>query len=42
MFYTDDIITEPFEYRDGALKVPDGPGLGMELDADKIDKYRVE
>ena len=42
VFYTDDIITEPFEYRDGALKVPDGPGLGVELDADKIDKYRVE
>ncbi|MGI9305058.1 MAG: mandelate racemase/muconate lactonizing enzyme family protein [Gammaproteobacteria bacterium] len=41
VFYTDDIITEPFEYKDGYLKVPDGPGLGVELDEDKIEKYRV-
>ncbi len=41
VFYTDDIITEPFEYADGCLKVPDRPGLGIELDPDKIEKYRV-
>jgi len=41
VFYTDDIITEPFPYADGALSVPDGPGLGVELDDDKIEKYRV-
>lgn len=40
-FYLDDIITEPFEYRDGALLVPDKPGLGVELDMDKIEQYRV-
>jgi muconate cycloisomerase len=42
VFYTDDVITEPFPYRDGALRVPDGPGLGVELDPDKIRKYRVD
>ena len=41
VFYTDDIITEPFEYADGHLKVPDGPGLGIEIDPKKLDKYRV-
>ena len=41
VFYTDDIITEPFEYADGCLKVPDRPGLGVELDPDKVEKYRV-
>ncbi len=41
VFYTDDVITEPFEYADGCLKVPDRPGLGIELDPDKIEKYRV-
>jgi muconate cycloisomerase len=41
VFYTDDIITEPFEYADGCLKVPDKPGLGIELDPDKIEKYRA-
>ncbi len=41
VFYTDDIITEPFEYADGHLKVPDGPGLGIKIDPKKLDKYRV-
>ncbi len=41
VFYTDDVITEPFEYSDGCLKVPDKPGLGIELDPDKVEKYRV-
>jgi muconate cycloisomerase len=39
--YLDDIIVEPFEYRDGHLIVPDRPGLGVELDEAKIEKYRV-
>ena len=41
VFYTDDVITEPFEYSGGRLKVPAGPGLGVELDPEKIAKYRV-
>jgi len=40
-FYLDDIITEPFKYMDGSLIVPDGPGLGIELDESKVAKYRV-
>ena len=40
VFYKDDVITEPFEYADGALKIPTGPGLGVELDPDKIERYR--
>jgi muconate cycloisomerase len=42
VFYTDDIITEPFAYRDGCLSVPQGPGLGIKLDPKKIAKYRVD
>ena len=41
IFYTDDVITEPFTYEDGFLEVPDGPGLGIELDEEKMAKYRV-
>lgn len=41
VFYTDDVITEPFAYADGCLQVPDRPGLGVELDPEKIEKYRV-
>lgn len=41
VFYTDDVITEPFAYADGCLTVPSGPGLGVELDPGKIAEYRV-
>lgn len=40
-FYLDDIITEPFKYEDGYLYVPHGPGLGVELDEEKVAKYRI-
>jgi muconate cycloisomerase len=40
--YLDDIVTQPFEYRDGALIVPKGPGLGVELDMDRVAEYRVD
>ena len=42
LFYLDDIIKEPFEYRDGALRVPQGPGLGIEVDMEKIEKYGLK
>ncbi|MEM7444083.1 MAG: enolase C-terminal domain-like protein [Pseudomonadota bacterium] len=36
----DDIITGgPFQYREGAIAVPDGPGLGVTLDRDKLGQY---
>lgn len=39
--YLDDIIKVPFEYRDGCLIVPDGPGLGIEVDEAKLKKYAL-
>jgi muconate cycloisomerase len=38
-FYLDDIIAEPFEYRNGSLVVSDRPGLGVELDERKVAQY---
>lgn len=35
----DDVITRPFVYEKGCMRVPDGPGLGVELDRDKLAKY---
>lgn len=35
----DDIITAPFHYEDGHLTVPAGPGLGVQVDWDKVEKY---
>ena len=35
----DDIITTPFTYVNGNFKVPEGPGLGVEIDRKKLEKY---
>ena len=35
----DDIITQPFVYRNGCFDVPTGPGLGVEVDWDKVARY---
>jgi L-alanine-DL-glutamate epimerase-like enolase superfamily enzyme len=36
----DDIITEPFQIKQGHMHVPERPGLGVEVDMGKIEKYR--
>ncbi|MGP4023906.1 mandelate racemase/muconate lactonizing enzyme family protein [Actinomadura sp. 3N407] len=41
---TDDVVRGAFggpldNYRDGRLPVPDGPGLGVELDPEKVARY---
>lgn len=36
---SDDIITKPFEYKNGCFTIPEGPGLGVEIDRDKLAKY---
>ncbi|HLI34891.1 MAG TPA: enolase C-terminal domain-like protein [Terriglobia bacterium] len=35
----DDVITERHQYQDGCFKVPQGPGLGVSLDEEKVEKY---
>jgi len=38
---TDDVIEGgKFEYQNGKLKVPTGPGLGVKLDYDKLSAYK--
>jgi len=41
IYYQDDIITEPFEYADGDVIVSSKPGLGIEIDEDKLKQYRI-
>lgn len=38
----DDLLTEPLEIRDGALVAPTGPGHGVEVDPDKLARYRTD
>jgi muconate cycloisomerase len=40
LLLTEEILTEPLAYGDFALKVPDKPGLGVELDEAKIAFFR--
>lgn len=41
-FLTEDILTEPFEVKDGQVIVPQTPGLGGVPDLDKLDYYKVQ
>lgn len=40
-YYADDLVHEPFGYHNGHLLVPDGPGLGVEVDEAKLEHYSV-
>lgn len=40
LLLTEEILATPLVYRDFALEVPTGPGLGIELDEDKIDFFK--
>jgi muconate cycloisomerase len=39
--YEHDLLAETLEFRDGAIRVPAGPGLGVELDEAMLARYRV-
>ena len=41
IYYTDDLIAGSFGFEEGQVIVPTGPGLGVEVDVDKVDKYSV-
>jgi muconate cycloisomerase len=42
LYYSDDILTEPLSLGGGKALPIDRPGLGVELDEEKVRKYRVE
>ena len=37
----DDLTAEPMPFSEGALLVPDTPGLGVTLDREALEKYRI-
>ena len=40
LLLTEELLVEPLRYGDFALQVPNGPGLGISLDEDKLDFFR--
>lgn len=40
--YTDDLLTKPLTIRGGYLQVPEGPGLGVEVNEEALSKYVME
>ncbi|HWB53667.1 MAG TPA: enolase C-terminal domain-like protein [Tepidisphaeraceae bacterium] len=41
LLYTDDVVKKPVRYDGTRLIIPDGPGLGMELDESKLESLRA-
>ena len=42
IYYTDDLIKDPFVFADGQITVPEGPGMGIEIDEEKVERFRVK
>jgi L-alanine-DL-glutamate epimerase-like enolase superfamily enzyme len=40
--YEHDLLKVPMQFRDGEIRAPSGPGLGIELDEAMVARYRVE
>ena len=41
IYYRDDLIVAPMKLVDGAIEVPTGPGMGIDVDLGKVEKYLV-
>jgi D-galactarolactone cycloisomerase len=39
--FRDDLVTSPIVQKDGIVTIPDGVGLGFEINQETIDKYRI-
>jgi hypothetical protein len=41
-YLTEDLLAAPFPVEAGRIKVPTGPGLGIEVDEERLARYTVE
>jgi L-alanine-DL-glutamate epimerase-like enolase superfamily enzyme len=39
--YSDDLLTEPLQIRDGCVRVPEAPGLGVRVDEQALERCRM-
>ena len=40
LLLTDDIVKKPIAYQNFSLEIPQGVGLGIELDMNQVEKYK--
>jgi muconate cycloisomerase len=41
-YFQDDVVAAPFPFENGSLLLVDAPGLGVEVDVDKVERYCVD
>ncbi len=41
IYYRDDLITHPMRFSEGFIELPDGPGMGISADEEKVRRYRA-
>ncbi len=41
-YASEDILTDPFPVKDGFVHVPKGPGLGVDINREKLQKFTLE
>ena len=42
MYMTDDVMAEPFELNGCRVTLPEKPGLGVDIDPEKLARYAPE
>jgi L-alanine-DL-glutamate epimerase-like enolase superfamily enzyme len=42
LYYEDDLLSEPLDLSDGHARLHERPGLGVQLDEEKVQRYRVQ
>jgi muconate cycloisomerase len=42
IYYRDDFLVKGLRFEDGAIVLPDGPGFGIDIDLEKVSRYRIE
>ena len=40
-YYEDDLVADPFPFANGSVRPPPGPGLGIELDEERLNAFRA-
>jgi hypothetical protein len=40
--YTDDLLVEPIDIQSGYARVPEGPGLGIEVDEAALNRFKMD